>query len=651
VNAGEATVEGVAPELTMSGTGGVEVVAKPAVQEVPAGSTRAFVWRCRATRTGEVALAATVRGTDPRTGGAVSAAASPRSLVVYDGAEVAFSVSIPEGPIPLGEFPVTTTLENVGATDASRVTLTPPVVTFGSTADAVLVAPPAYDDTLASGAAATFTWTYRAVASGTLQLEASVSWTDASGATRTAVARSSPAVVPERVDVVAEDALGDQSAFAFVAGYRGQVVVGPSSSGDALVRMQLDGSAPERVALEFGRDTTGNLSSNTSPPYASIGLTGCVPNTQTNAQTNACGPDNEDGRGLLTSVTFAGDEWLVLGGARSLGELDYVYLSQATASPFAFSYVDIGGLLGGATRGFTAAAVAGDRLYLGFADNGGSRPYGVALLAAPPPFSSTSPGLDVVSTTQGIELGLHDAYNQAYGGAFTTISMVDAIAELNGHVYFFNDIGCLGSKTGTPATKDDFFACSPAAGIDYALSDAIDPLQQFDLGPRDRAWPQVAVWKGRLFAIRNTTFGPQLWSCDPARRGDPLLCEPADWQLVAADASFRTQLANSQLANPQVRASLLVATPTALFVGFDDPVTLFRTRVADPAIASDFTGKDGCIAGTAGCEGIGGDGLGAPGVLLRIFDAKAIATPEGRTDLFLTAGDGVAPVRLVRVSP
>lgn len=453
---------------------------------------------------------------------------------------------------------------------------------------------------------------------------------------------------PSTVEVVATDPFADGSPFAFVAGYRGQVYVGPNRTGTGLVRMQPDGSAPRSLSFAFAQDRTGNSSTNTtpvpgsSPPtYASIGFTGCTPN----GVVNACGPDDEDGRGLFTSVTFAGSEWLLLGGARSAGELDYVYMSMGDTSPLAFSYVDIGSVLGGATRGFSAAHAVGDRLYLGFPDDGGSRPYGVALVTAP-----SSPGLDAVANVDAFDVGLHDAYNQYYPGGFTAISMVDAIADLGGVLYFFDNAGCLGTTAPIPASKDDWFPCSPTDGLDYDVAGAVDPARQYDLEPRDRAWPQVAVWQGRLFAIRNTTSGPQLWCCDPARRSDPTVCDPSDWYLVAADASFRTRFGRPSVS----AASLLVATPTHLFVGFDDPVAgihVFRTALPAPATAADFTGRDGCIAGDAGCEGIGGDGIGAPATLTRIFDAKAIPTGPARTDLYLTAGNGVDPVRLVRISP
>jgi hypothetical protein len=641
-NLGDVPVAAVRPEIVASGTGALELLATAGPQDVPAGGARTFVSRYRATAAGEVALAVTVTGTDPRTGGAVSATATG-ILVVQSGAELSLTISIPGGPIALGAFPVTVTLTNVGAATALAVTVSPPAVTPASTAAAVLVTAPQIDAALASGQSTTFTFSYQAIASGVLQVQGAVSWTDGSGVVRTAAATSGSMRVAERAEVIAVDPLRDGSPFAFVAGYRGQLVLGPNRTGTSLARLQLDGTVIEPLALAFGRDQTGsNVASNTAPPYASIGFTGCTPNSAT----NACGPDDEDGRGLLASVSFGGDEWLLIGGARSAGELDYVYLSRASTSPLAFSYIDVGSLLGGATRGFTAAGMAGDRLYLGFADNGGSRPYGLALLTAPP---AGLPGLDVVQGTDALELGLHSAYDAAYH-AFTAISMIDAIAELNGRVYFFNNSGCLGAKTATPATSADFFACSPASGIDYDLTSAVSPPRQYDLEPRDRAWPQVTTWKGRLFAIHNTTTGPQLWCCDPARRGDPLLCDPSDWYLVAPDVAFRTQLGKATA----TAATLLVSTPTHLFVGFDDPVAgihVFRTSVPAPTVESDFTGRDGCLAGTPGCEGLGGDGVGAPAVLTRIFDAKAIDTPEGGTDLYLTTGDGTGPVHVVRMSP
>jgi hypothetical protein len=404
--------------------------------------------------------------------------------------------------------------------------------------------------------------------------------------------------------------------------------------------MDPDGGGAESLALSLARDTIGNPSTNTAYPYASIGFTGCLPNRFA----SACGPDNEDGRGFLTSVEFAGDEWLVLGGAKSGGDLDYVYMTRSATAPLELSYVDLSAALGGNTRGFSAAVAAGGRLYLGFPDSGGERPYGLALLAAPP-----APGLDAIPATHVVNLDLHGAYDAVYGG-LGNIAMVDAVAELDGRLYLFDDVGCLAARSLAPATKDDFAACSPAEGPLYARADSLAPARQYDLEPRDRAWPAAVAWKGRLYALRNTTSGPQLWRCDPAAGADPSACDRLDWTLVAADASFRTTFGRAGAV-----ASLLLATATDLWIGFDGPplgggIGLFRTSAEVVSAAADFRGRDGCTAGTGGCEGVGGDGFGAPATFARIFDGKAIDW-SGGTDLVLAAGDGAGPVRIVRVAP
>ena len=633
-NGGDFTVEAVRPEVAVAGSGALAPIAAAAPQDLAPGVRGTFTMSYRAEHPGNVSLSVSVLGRDPRTGAAV-AARSAGALVVERPAALSATLTLPPGPIALGDLPVTLTVTNTG--EATAVAVLPVALTDdGSTAALTVVSAPSQPVALAGGESVAFTWACRVVAAGTLTVTANASGFDANdGGAVSASASSTSASIPHSAAVIATDPFADGSKFAFVAAYRGEVYVGPSFEGSGVVRMKRDGTAPESLSLSFPQDIIDHVSGNTPWPHTSIGFTGCA--------TTACGPDDEDGRGLLTSISFAGDEWLVLGGARSGGDLDYVYLSRASASPLDFSYVDLSQVLGGNTRGFSAAHAAGGRLYLGFPDNGGSRPYGIALLAAP-----TGAGLDAVQGTHALDLNLHDAYNAAYGG-FAGISMVDAIADLGGRVYFFGDVGCLVSTGPAPATKDDFRGCSPAAGAAYVRSESVAPPRQFDLEPRDRAWPQAVAWNGRLYAIRNTSSGPQLWSCDPAGGTEPVACDPTDWTLLAADATYRTRLGYPGV----TAASMLLATATHLYVGLDDPARglhVFRTRVALPGV-SDFTGRDGCAAGTPGCQGLGGDGLGAPAFLTRILDAKVVTAADGRVDLFLTAGNGNSPFRVIRMDP
>jgi hypothetical protein len=318
-------------------------------------------------------------------------------------------------------------------------------------------------------------------------------------------------------------------------------------------------------------------------------------------------------------------------------------MTRGDVSPLSFSYVDLSAILGDNTRGFSAAMSHGGRLYLGFPDNGGSRPYGLALLTLP-----SAPGLNAVATTNVLNLNFADAFKRALG-SFASVAMVDAAVELNGRLYFLNNVGCIVSTTSNPTRQEDFLGCSPWRSAAYEPTDSMEPTRQHDLEPRERAWPQAAVWKGRLYAIRNTYTGPQLWACDPAMGGAPGVCEPAEWSLVAADGGYRSRFGKPNAS----AASLLVATPKHLYVGLDDPVSgihVFRASVERPITLSDFTGRDGCAAGTGGCEGLGGDGLGDPLVLERIFDAKAITAPDGSTGVVFTAGNGSAPFRVIRIA-
>jgi uncharacterized protein (TIGR03382 family) len=96
-------------------------------------------------------------------------------------------------------------------------------------------------------------------------------------------------------------------------------------------------------------------------------------------------------------------------------------------------------------------------------------------------------------------------------------------------------------------------------------------------------------------------------------------------------------------------ATVLVATPDWLFVGFDDAATglqVYRAAVA-PREPGDLLGRGGCAAGSVGCEGLGGNGFGDREVS-RVFDARAL-TVGGATSLWITGGDGVGPVRVYRV--
>ncbi|BDG05524.1 hypothetical protein [Anaeromyxobacter oryzae] len=645
---GGAPVE-LSPAMDVGGTVTLVQTGAPAARRLDEGARAVFTWTYRAETAGDAALSPRVDCVDAASGAPFSAppASAPLRLAarVERRAALEAALSLPDA-IAAGAFAVTMTVANRGDAAALGVAPAPLAPAPGSTAAVSLVAAPAGPVDVAGGAVATFSWTYRTEAGGLLRLSGSASGTDANdGGPCLAAAISNDGVVAGvtvpgvSASVVAVDPLGDASTFAFVAPLGADVYLGPSRTGTGLARMSPDGGAPASVALSFPRDTTGNLSRNAHPPYTSVGFYGCV----RDAAADTCGPDDEDGRGLLATAVVGGQEWLLLGGARAAGDLDYVYASQPGTSPLAFSYVDLSQLLGGATRSLTAALSSGGWLYLGFSDTGGSRPYGIALKTTP-----RAPGLDARVGSDAVDLRVDDAFRAATA-TFPPIAMVDALAEHAGRLYAFSSVGCIVSRTSTPAGPADFADCAPASSAGYDAGASVAPVRAADLLPRDRAWPQVASWNGRLYAIRNTRSGPQLWACDPAGGADPVACEGGDWALVAADAAGLARLGQPAAD----AATLLVATPAALYVGLDDAVSgvhVYRTTAAVPALITDFAGEDGCVAGSAGCAGIGGDGFGAPAALTRIFDAKAVTGTDGRSGVVLTAGNGVAPVQVIRIA-
>jgi hypothetical protein len=109
----------------------------------------------------------------------------------------------------------------------------------------------------------------------------------------------------------------------------------------------------------------------------------------------------------------------------------------------------------------------------------------------------------------------------------------------------------------------------------------------------------------------------------------------------------------TQFNNPNNAAiSLLAATSTQLYVGFDnsvDGIVVFRSALAAPSTRGDFEGQQACSAADhpATCAGLGGNGL--DGVSnTRIF--HGVSLTFAATDyVYLAAGDGTSGLRVYRM--
>jgi len=457
------------------------------------------------------------------------------------------------------------------------------------------------------------------------------------------------------------DPFGDGSTSSFLFVYADKLYLGPNDSGTGAVRSNGDGSSPQSITFDFFQDTNtagGSTSDNSSTPYQSIGSAAC-----TGGDAPECGPDNEDGRGLFASGLVASDEWLVIGGSRSGGNLDYVYMTEDVDTSLNFKYVDISTNMGGQTKGFSALGIVSDRLYLGFPDSGGKRPYLVSILNVP---DAAAPGLDAVQNGNGgaaCDPGVHDScYLDAVsmpdigkdGGNPAASIIVDFFGSSNDLVYLGNNGGLVRSTTNVPLDygnhPGDWTAITPSAA-EYSAKTSIATSKVSEIDPKDRAWPQFAVHKGLVYLARNTTDGPQLWRCDPTVQSGPAPataadCDSDDWTLIAANATGDTAL--SQLDNPNnSHISVLVANGDYLYVGYDnavDGVLVFRSNATVISASSDFEGDAGC---TPPCTGIGGDGFGTSATNVSFFDAKSLNF-GGMDFLYVMVGDRVDPASVYR---
>lgn len=607
--------------------------------------TRSFT----AAAPGAASILAGAAGTDATDGSALAASAT-MTLQVQVPAALSATLSVPT-PLALGDFTATLTVVNTG--EATALGVAPPVAPLGigaGTGAVTYVSGPAGASAdLTSGQQATFTWVYHVASIGTVQLLATVSGTDAtSGALLAASSISNVATVPEVV-TLASDPFSDGTAFSFVTPYHGQLWLGPSADGTAAVAMDLDGSARQVVPLALPKDSvaSGVKSANTwalAPPFPSLGAVGCQTNTP------ACGPDNEDGRGLFASVTLGGTEWLVAIGAKPGGNLHYAYMTPDTGSPLSFRYVDLSQQLSGETRTGSAVAALQDRLYIGFPGKGAQSPFLLVLTALP-----SAPGLDPIAAPSATTL---EMARMPYLGAAASpkngsaVILVDALATFSNRLYVANNGGFARSTNDQPrpytTAPSDWTTCTPAGLVKTAVTTA----KQSDLEPADKAVPQMAAVGSRLFVIRNVylsgatgAVGGQLWRCTPTALDAfdaRLQCATTDWSLVIPDDG----------GDGREAATVLAASPSHLYVGFNrlGGARLFRTANPNPASLSDFTGQGGCVAGSAGCQGLGGDGFG-DSRNARFFDARVITDGQGNIALYVSAGDGspAVPVRVYRI--
>jgi len=620
--------------LAIGGIGAATIVSSPGpVASLAGGGNATLTWTVTATAAGSLAFSTCATATDAVTGAPINVNASGSATALVP-PQLAATISVPPIIGRGASFAVTMVVTNSGQVAANAVT--PGALSVTGTGAATLVSSPAGAVTVGAGGTTTFSWTYKATTTGTLQLHGAATGTDAvsGAAVATPAAGSNVADVVEAYTAVG-DPFGDGSTFAFVAGYRGEVYAGTNKAGNAAIRIAPDATNLEALTFAFARDASGNTSANTATPYTSIGSSGCTHDT------SGCGPDNEDLRGLFTSVTFGGTEWLIASGAAAAVNAAYIYMTTSTGTTLAYDYVDLSNVLT-SSYGASAFGVVGNRLYVGTAGTSGGRSQLIAVTTVP-----TAPGLDAGG---GDATDMHLERIGSWAGG-SNPEHVDAIAGVTGIAYAANKNAWVRAENTSPSPYPslclpllcvpDWVDITPSASA-YGAKASRSTAKGGNLEPIDRAVPQIALFQGRLFVARNTTAGPQLWACTPSGGK----CNSNDWSLVAPNSAGDVQL--TQFNDTTLTSiTMLVATPSHLYVGFDSTAGAQVFRTASPAAATRaaFEGQNACSAANhpATCASYGGAGLGDV-TNTRIFDAKAVAS-----SVWLTTGSGSNAVALVEL--
>ena len=454
----------------------------------------------------------------------------------------------------------------------------------------------------------------------------------------------------DEVMKVLDDPFADGTTFSFVFAYDGQVFLGPSGDGRGLVRCLPDGTGCASFALSFYPDrvATGSVLQNPCDRYDTLGSTTppgspgyCDPDNPWSTACN-CGPNLEAGRGVLTSVTIAGNVWLVAMGRSKKHFLRYLYMTQDAATPLGMSYVDLTASIpvspDPGVEDVTSLAVLNDRIYAGLQVDSADRPRMVVLTRTP-----LAPGLDAGTSDTVATTFQRTAMSERGIG----ISQVDAMLGFEGRLFVANHAAVLVSRTGMPDlsaadASTQFDECTPLAPATW-LAGASGYVGKIDVTPADKVVSGLAAWRGRLYLARNTLANvPEIWVFTPRHdaSGSFLGCaaDRSDWQRIATN-----------FAEPaNVRATALFASSAFLYVGYDNATTglqMFRTSSPAPGSEADFTGSLGC---TAPCTPVGSAGFGDP-TNARFFDARTM-TFDGVDDVWATVGAGSGPVRVYRVS-
>ncbi|HSP80560.1 MAG TPA: hypothetical protein VLQ93_18650, partial [Myxococcaceae bacterium] len=296
-NQGSSPVLGVMPSALGPWPEGLTAVVsgpEPGSADIPVGGRAVFRWRLTGEMEGTCTFSAGAAGTDP-----LEENTRVEAPVVYSSpvsvqrpAELVAMFSSPSAVGPGSTFEVRLSVFNAGGGTArgvlpAELVVSSDVVVPASTSNLTPV-------DLDGGAFASFSWSYRAARVGEVSFSTRVSGTDGNtGQPLLLEGLSQGPVSIQEALLLLEDPFGDGARFSQIVHYGGRLYLGPSRDGTGGVSVAPDGTTGQSFRFSFSQDTNGNVCRNDSgAPYPSIGVTGCAPDTP------ACGPHNENGRGL-----------------------------------------------------------------------------------------------------------------------------------------------------------------------------------------------------------------------------------------------------------------------------------------------------------------------------------------------------------------
>lgn len=460
--------------------------------------------------------------------------------------------------------------------------------------------------------------------------------------------------------------------FSYIFSFNNQVYLGPNENGTGGIHFEPDGSNPVNFSFGLHQDPLGislNSAYGVTPSqlFPSFGRSGCTANSA------GCGSNNQNGRGLFTSGTVLGVEYLFGGAYYSGGQLKDIYVTTDTDSRPDFLYMKFNAniISGPQLKGFMATRVFNNSLWLSFPDSGGGAPK-VGYVSAFGALSAPNATQRGYAAPTGVGVAISGANFPAVSASCDSFTLsnnvsLDTFMDFNGLMYTGgggcslsgNDGGLVRGKIAAPALGTDLTVITPS---DVAWSNSNTRFSRylpklFDFSPQDKAFPQMAVFQGKLFVARNTCENytcpnlsaddcacpvanrySQLWKCAPATVSSPLpatatACDPGDWTLVANNGSGQTSMGDGN----NRTMSLLVTNGAYLYVGFDNPTTgveIWRTNITNPNTTADFSQ-------------IGVDGLGDASNNLQIFDGMS-SLYSGLNYLYLTTGKSGGIVKVYR---